>query len=152
MTTPPSLTDFLRTARRGFSLLVSEFGLVKQPDNRPYPNAYSVHYASSSTAVDVDGINWGVGVQVMLRSVSALPGTPPYVPLWALVEHRTPDESQSRPGQLAQLAYYASQLRRHADATSIINPLFEEFLWLAYAVPAVASPLGIRAACVISLA
>jgi membrane protease YdiL (CAAX protease family) len=37
-------------------------------------------------------------------------------------------------------------------ATSIINPLFEEFLWLAYEVPAVSSRLGIRSACVISVA
>ena len=114
MTTSPPLADFLSTARREFSFLVSEFGFAEQPDTRPYPNSYSVHYATPATAVTVDGINWGFGVQVMLHAVSPLPGTPPYVPLWALVEHRAPDESQSPSGQLAQLTYYASLLRRHA--------------------------------------
>ena len=37
-------------------------------------------------------------------------------------------------------------------AAAIVNPLFEEFLWLGYAVPAVASRLGIRVACSISVA
>jgi hypothetical protein len=115
MTTSPSLSDFLSTARREFSFLVSEFGFVEQPDNRPCPNAYSVCYATPTTAVTVEGTNWGFGVQVMLRSVLPVPGAPQEVPLWALVEHRAPEESQLPSGQLAQLAYYASQLRRHAD-------------------------------------
>ena len=114
MTTSPSLADFLSTARREFSFLVAEFGFTEQPDTSPYPNPFSVHYATPTTAVTVEGINWGCAVQVMLHAVSPLPGTPAYVPLWALVEHRAPDESQSPPGQLAQLADYASLLRRHA--------------------------------------
>lgn len=113
MTTSPLLAEFLSTARREFGFLVSEFGFTEQPDTSPYPNPFSVHYATPTTAVSVEGINWGCGVQVMLYAVSPLPGIPPYVPLWALVEHRAPEESQSPPGQLAQLAYYACLLRRH---------------------------------------
>jgi membrane protease YdiL (CAAX protease family) len=38
-----------------------------------------------------------------------------------------------------------------AVAATVINPVFEEFLWLAYAVPTVQSRLGLRAACVLSV-
>lgn len=35
---------------------------------------------------------------------------------------------------------------------AVVNPLFEEFLWLGYGVPALGSRLGLRGACVVSLA
>lgn len=35
---------------------------------------------------------------------------------------------------------------------AVLNPLFEEFLWLGYGVPALGSRLGLRGACVVSLA
>jgi membrane protease YdiL (CAAX protease family) len=38
-----------------------------------------------------------------------------------------------------------------AVAASVLNPLFEEFLWLGYAIPALGSRLGLRAACVVSI-
>ena len=114
MTTIPSQAEFVSTARREFGFLVSEFGFTEQPDTRAYPNPFSVHYSTSATAVTAEGINWGFGVQVMLHAVSPHPGTPSQVPLWALVEHRDPQESQVPSGQLAQLAHYASLLRLHA--------------------------------------
>jgi hypothetical protein len=110
----PSLADFLSTARSEFGFLISEFGFIEQPDSGPYPNPFSLRYVSPTTVITIDGINWGFGVQVMLDSVSRLPGIPPGIPLWALVEHRAPDEGLSPSGQLAQLSYYASLLRRHA--------------------------------------
>ena len=39
-----------------------------------------------------------------------------------------------------------------AVAVSVVNPVFEEFLWLGYAIPAVQSRAGLRAACVLSVA
>lgn len=36
-------------------------------------------------------------------------------------------------------------------AASLLNPIFEEFLWLGYAIPAVASRFGIAVACVVSV-
>ncbi len=36
-------------------------------------------------------------------------------------------------------------------AVTVLNALFEEFLWLGYAVPALASRLGLEAACVVSI-
>jgi uncharacterized protein len=36
-------------------------------------------------------------------------------------------------------------------AASLLNPIFEEFLWLGYAIPAVASRFGIGAACAVSI-
>lgn len=35
---------------------------------------------------------------------------------------------------------------------ALLNPIFEEFLWLAYAIPALGNRYGLRAACVISVA
>ena len=37
-------------------------------------------------------------------------------------------------------------------AASLMNPIFEEFLWLCYAIPAVASRAGIAVACFVSIA
>ncbi len=36
-------------------------------------------------------------------------------------------------------------------AASLINPIFEEFLWLGYAIPAVTSRFGIATACAVSI-
>lgn len=36
-------------------------------------------------------------------------------------------------------------------AASLLNPIFEEFLWLGYAIPAITSRLGLGFACVISI-
>ena len=36
--------------------------------------------------------------------------------------------------------------------TSIVNPLFEEFLWLGYGLVALESRIGLRAACAVSIA
>jgi membrane protease YdiL (CAAX protease family) len=38
-----------------------------------------------------------------------------------------------------------------AVAVSVVNPVFEEFLWLGYAIPALQSRVGLRAACVVSV-
>ena len=36
-------------------------------------------------------------------------------------------------------------------ATSVLNPIFEEFLWLGYGLVALESRIGLRAACVVSV-
>ena len=36
-------------------------------------------------------------------------------------------------------------------AASLINPIFEEFLWLGYAIPSLTSRFGIAAACAVSI-
>ena len=36
-------------------------------------------------------------------------------------------------------------------ATALLNPIFEEFLWLGYTIPTLGSRFGIRTACVISI-
>jgi hypothetical protein len=114
MTTSPSLDEFLSTARREFGFLVSEFRFTGQPDLRAYPNPFSVHYVSSSTAVAVDGTQWGFGLQVMLTCLAPPPDFPPSVPLWAIVEFRAPHEPQSVSGQLQQITLDASLLRLYA--------------------------------------
>ena len=114
MTTSPTLDAFLSTARHEFSFLVSEFGFTEQPDSSAYPNPFSVHYATSTTAVTVEGVQWGVGVQVSLSHLPPIPGFLPYVPLWAIVELRAPNKGTPVSGQLQKLARDAHLLRVHA--------------------------------------
>lgn len=115
MTTSPSLDDFLSTARREFGFLVSDFGFAEHPDRRTYRNPFSVHYESPMTAITVDGLSYGFGLQVLLHHVFPPSGAPSTVPLWALLEHRAPDEAQRISGQLLQLALSAALLRAHAS-------------------------------------
>lgn len=37
-------------------------------------------------------------------------------------------------------------------ATALLNPIFEEFLWLGYTIPTLGSRFGVRTACVVSIA
>ena len=73
----------------------------------------------------MEGIDWGCGAQVLLEAVSPLLGTPSSVPLWAVVEHRAPQESQLPSGQLAELGAYAKMLRTHA--TGVLRGDFTSF-------------------------
>ena len=116
MSTSPSLDDFRAAARREFALLVSDFSFVEQPlPGGPSINPFKVAYINDSTRVTVEGINWGVNSHVMLYAVSPAPDAPAGVPLWALVELRTPDEGEAPVGQVAQLGRDAVLLRRYAS-------------------------------------
>lgn len=113
VTTSPSLDQFLNTAEREFAFLVSEFEFVQQLDPHGFPNPFSLQYRSSVLAVEVEGIQWGFGVQITLTRVSPPPGSV-MTPLWAIVELRAPQELRPISGQLAELAHDASLLRNYA--------------------------------------
>lgn len=53
---------------------------------------------------------------------------------------------------LQETRYVGSVSVPVAIAVAILNPLFEEFLWLGYTIPALAPRIGLRAACVASVA
>jgi hypothetical protein len=114
MSTIPTLNEFLSTARREFSFLVSELGFTEQSDQGQGPNPFSVYYTNATTAVRVEGVQWGVSIQVMLICLSPATGCPATVPLWVLVQLRTGCEQPIVPGQLAQMVRDADLLPLHA--------------------------------------
>jgi membrane protease YdiL (CAAX protease family) len=59
-----------------------------------------------------------------------------------------PDQAQA----VREQALTGSVSRLVAGAVIVLNPIFEEFLWLGYAVPSLSSRVGLRRACVISIA
>ena len=115
----PTLEDFLRCARQEFHFLVVEFGGREQvlPRHRDV-NPFQVRYRNATTRVDVEGINWGYGVNVWLgprrRPILRPEDT---FPLWPMVKLRRPDlyDALGLGDQLAQLAAHAVALRQCAQ-------------------------------------
>jgi hypothetical protein len=62
----PTLEDFLRSVRQEFHFLVAELGFKEQrlPRHRD-ANQFQVRYRNATTLVEVEGINWGYGVNVL---------------------------------------------------------------------------------------
>ena len=115
----PTLEDFLRCARHEFHFLVVEFGFKEQslPRHRD-KNQFQVRYRNSTTLVEVEGINWGYGVNVLLgpkrKPIFRPEGT---FPLWPIVKLRRPDlyAALGIGDQLAQLTACATALRQCAE-------------------------------------
>jgi hypothetical protein len=115
----PTLEDFLRCARQEFHFLVVEFGCREQvlPRRRDV-NPFQVRYRNATTLVEVEGMNWGYGVEVLLG-----PKRQPMFraedtfPLWPIVQLRRPNlcAALSIGDQLAQLAAHAVALRECAQ-------------------------------------
>ena len=104
-TTSPTLAEFLATCRRDFSYLTSEFGYKEGP---PIRNEYAIRYFKGNIAVVVEGINWGVGVGVLISSGDET------VPLWAIAKARGSYNPPAH-GQFAQLKDDARLLRAVAS-------------------------------------
>jgi hypothetical protein len=114
----PTLEDFLRCARREFNFLVVEFGFLDQAlSKRRDVNPFQVRFRNATTLVEVEGINWGYGVNVILG-----PRRQPLFraentfPLWPIVKLRRPDlyDKLHIGDQLAQLSAWAVALRECA--------------------------------------
>ena len=114
MTKSPTLGEFLDAGRHEFGFLVAEFGFVEQSEPDSRANPFSLCFLSATTVVRVEGIQWGLGLQVLLGRVTQISGAPSCVPLWAIIEVRAPNTERSVAGQLQQLAFYAEMLRLHA--------------------------------------
>ena len=114
----PTLEDFLRCARQEFHFLVVEFGFRQQvlPKDRDV-NQFQVRYRNATTFVEVEGTNWGYGINVLLgpRPRPIFWPDDPF-PLWPIVKLRRPDLYDVLPigDQLAQLATHAMALRECA--------------------------------------
>ncbi|HSF31173.1 MAG TPA: hypothetical protein VLK82_11980 [Candidatus Tectomicrobia bacterium] len=115
----PTLEDFLRCAREEFHFLAVEFRFREQtlPKHRDV-NQFQVRYRTATTLVEVEGTNWGYGVDVLLgpkrqptfRSEDTFP-------LWPIVKLRRPDlyDTLGIGDQPAQLAAHAVALRECAQ-------------------------------------
>ena len=60
---------FLDQARAAFAFLERDFGFQEEPiplAEKPYLNQFAVWYASSTTRIVVEGINWGTNTRVAL--------------------------------------------------------------------------------------
>lgn len=115
----PTLKDFLQCARREFDFLVAEFGCREQalPRQRDV-NQFQVRYRNSTTLVEVEGINWGYGVNVLLaRRRNPIFRSRRTFPLWPIVKLRRPDlyDALRIGDQLAQLSAWAAALRGCAE-------------------------------------
>jgi hypothetical protein len=115
----PTLEDFLRCARHEFHFLVVEFGFKEQslPRHRD-TNQFQVRYRNSTTLVEVEGINWGYGVNVLLGPRRKLIfRSEATFPLWPIVKLRRPDlyDALNIGDQLAQLTAWATALRQCAE-------------------------------------
>jgi hypothetical protein len=114
----PTLEDFHRCARREFHFLVVEFGFREQalPRHR-HLNQFQVRYRNATTVVEVEGTNWGYGVNVLLGPRREPIFRPQDTfPLWPIVKRRRPDlyDALAIGGQLDQLAAHAVALRECA--------------------------------------
>jgi hypothetical protein len=111
----PTLDDFLRRARQEFHFLVVEFGFKEQkiPRHRD-ANQFQVRYRNATTRVEVEGINWGYAVNVLLGPRRKAIFRPEATfPLWPIVNLRRPDlyDALDTGDQLAQLTAWATALR-----------------------------------------
>lgn len=72
-----------------------------------------------------------------------------YTLSWGVFAALQPDAARALAGE-HRFAGGASALA--VVAASVLNPVFEEFLWLGYGVPSLAPRLGLRGACALSVA
>ena len=113
----PTLDDFLRCARQEFHFLQPDFGFREWTSGRLRVNQFQVRYRNATTLVNVDGINWGYGVNVLLgprRQPLFRPGDT--FPLWPIVKLKRPDlyDRLAVGDQLAQLSTWAAALKECA--------------------------------------
>ena len=113
----PSLEDFKSHVRKRFTSLITEFGMREvDPMLR---NDFSVALANDTTRIEVEGINWGFGLQVFVGArglVSPADPQAPETPLWALVKYKAPEEFEkltSSSRQLELIERHAQLLRKH---------------------------------------
>lgn len=111
----PSLEEFKRHVTEQFGYLISEFGM--QEAELEHDNPYAVAFANDWTRIEIEGINWGFGLQVHVgevgqRSSTGAEGTP----LWALIKYVQPEafeELTTSSRQLELIERHARLLRTH---------------------------------------
>ena len=110
MTTNPSLDDFLAATQNQFRFLEDEFGFAKI-SNHPSDNPFLVSYLKHPVQISVEGINWGFGVQVILRDLETKDQEKSKIPLWALARLRGSESERVKSDQIQQLVGASNALR-----------------------------------------
>ena len=113
MTTNPTLKEFLAEAKIQFRFLEDEFGFSRVPNNKN-ENLFLVKYLNQPVQVEVEGVNWGFGLQVILRNLARSDHEDSKVPLWAVSRLREADHDDGVSGQLQKLAPASKMLRECA--------------------------------------
>jgi hypothetical protein len=115
----PTLEEFLGRARQAFHFLIVEFGFREQALPRHGDvNQFQVRYRNASTLVEIEGTNWGYGVNVLLGPRRQPIFRPVDIfPLWPIVKLRRPDlyDALDIGDQLSQLTAWAAALRECAE-------------------------------------
>ena len=106
---------FLDQARAAFAFLERDFGFQEEPiplAEKPYLNQFAVWYASSTTRIVVEGINWGTNTRVALGRAGSVSQFENYDFGDLLAIRATAEQTeQSVSGeQLEQLRQYAALL------------------------------------------
>ena len=107
---------FLVQARAAFAFLERDFGFQEEPiplDEKPFLNQFAVWYASPTTRIVVEGINWGTNTRVALGRAGSVSQFENYDfgDLLAVRAAKGGETKQSVSGeQLEQLRQYAALL------------------------------------------
>ncbi len=125
--------EFLVQARDAFAFLVRDFGLEEEPiplAENQYLNQFAVWYASSTTRIVVEGINWGDNTRVALGRAGSVKQFENYDfrDLLAVRAKKAGQTEQSVSGkQLEQLRQYAALLpEAAADFLRGNHSIFQE--------------------------
>ena len=124
MTNSPTLSEFITSTRKQFRFLEDEFGF-HEISNDLSENEFLIKYEKHPVQVRVEGINWGVGVQVMLIDLSQDKFEDSRVPLWALARFKEKTYDEDVSGQLERLVVSSNFLR--SNAKNVLNGDFSEF-------------------------
>ena len=119
MSNPPTLAEFKEAVRNEFGYLCRDFGFREvEPTLHLDVNPFCIWFANATTLVEVEGINWGYGAEVILGSVDSDAEWSARIPLWAIIQQKRPDlyhELESSTGQLADIFRAAILLRKAAS-------------------------------------
>ena len=109
------LEAFKDACRAAFTPVLTEHGFREErlPNTR-YINEYQIRWANEKTRIIVEGINWGMNIDVRLASVDETIMEYKSYAFDDLLTIRDPT-FQSKDGQLAQMEQYAELLAEHAE-------------------------------------
>jgi hypothetical protein len=124
MTNSPTLREYLAEVKLQFGFLEEEFGFTEIP-NDPNENPFLIKFLKYPVQVGVEGVSWGVGVQVMLLNLANNDHKGSRIPLWAVERLRGTDPDEEISGQLQQLAIASKVLR--GCASDILKGDFSVF-------------------------
>ena len=127
-----SIERFRKASRGAFLPVLERYGFKEEALPKiQYINEYQVRWANDTTMIIVEGINWGMNIDVRLASLDESIMDYETYAFDDLLALRNPGFVQSD-GQHAQMAQYANQLAE--NATDVLSGDFRVFPKLAAAI------------------